>query len=293
MNNLNSFSRVRFFITLGVFFLLNSSLLFSAAANKDIYEVSFFDLLTAMQSQTGYDPTATTNVARFQAQVVLLLAREAHSVDPQGPPLLIKHDNWFQAFLQMNNLSRETAPTFARLAVEYEQDLWVDYNSEHVIKEIKEGGRPHFAVNVTSAWPKTNGLPSKYSFEDTLSKPKLKVTNKNLITYRLLDFGDMIVYDQIKGLTGRPTSGVLAVLFKFIGEGRVVQSRMAITEDGLQICRVHAKKSLFGVKTTVTVQPDGETEKGLPEGRPDLIALEERLKEPIKIIYSSINNNWH
>jgi len=103
-----------------------------------------------------------------------------------------------------------------------------------VIERIEKGKMPRIAINVMVGWPKSAELPKKYSFVDTLSTPKLKVTNHREITYRLLDFGDMIVYDDIHGLTGRPTSGILGMLFKIIGEGRVVQSRISITPDGLK-----------------------------------------------------------
>jgi hypothetical protein len=39
------------------------------------------------------------------------------------------------------------------------------------------------------------------------------------------------------------------------------------------------------VNTTVTVYPDGRTEKDVPPGRPDLLALEARLKRPFKATY--------
>ena len=51
--------------------------------------------------------------------------------------------------------------------------------------------------------------------------PKLKVTNRQEITYRLLVFGEMVVYDEIDGTFGRPLSGVLGALFKVIGDGRM------------------------------------------------------------------------
>jgi hypothetical protein len=109
-----------------------------------------------------------------------------------------------------------------------------------------------------------------------------------VITYRLLDFGDMIVYDEIQGLTGRPTSGILGLLFRVIGEGEVSYSRITISDDGLQITRARAQKGPIVITETVTVQPDGKTEKGLPSGRRDLQALEKKLKRPLRIRYVPI-----
>ena len=110
-----------------------------------------------------------------------------------------------------------------------------------------------------------------------------------LITYRLLDMGDVIVFDDVEGLEGRPTSGVLGLLFKVIGEGRVVENRMAISPDGLQVSRARAKKALFWVTTTVTVYPDGRTEKDVPADRADLKPLAGRLERPLRIDYRPLS----
>ena len=74
-----------------------------------------------------------------------------------------------------------------------------------------------------------------------------------------------------------------------IGEGQVVQNRMIIAPDGLQVSRAHAEKGFFGVTSTVTVHPDGRTEKDLPEGRPDLLAIDTRLKQPIELRYRPLD----
>lgn len=108
-----------------------------------------------------------------------------------------------------------------------------------------------------------------------------------MITFRLLDFGDMIMHDKIEGLTGRPTSGVLGFLFRIIGEGHIEYSKMMISEEGLQITRAQASKGFIDVTSTVTVKPDGQTEKGIPPDRPDLKALEEKLKQEIEITYQN------
>lgn len=261
--------------------LLNSGQLYS----RPIERVSSQEILKAMQSQSGYDPTVSTNVARFQAAVLLGLAEKAIVSDSGGTVLFIGHQEWFEAYLRFTGLTGSTVPLFARLAHEHKQDQLVDFRKGCVIDRIEKGKVPLMAINVIVGWPKSVELPGKYSFADTLSTPKLKVTNHREITYRLLDFGDMIVYDQIKGLTGRPTSGILRMLFRIIGEGRIVQSRIAITPDGLQINRALAKKGLFGVKETITVKPDGVSLKGLPKDRPDLLTFERLLKRPLKIRY--------
>jgi hypothetical protein len=95
----------------------------------------------------------------------------------------------------------------------------------------------------------------------------------------------MIVMDRIRGLTGRPTTGLLAILFRLIGEGDLVETRIAVSPDGMQVVRGTGRKGFLSVTTTATITPDGRGSKDLPEGRPDLRAVEDRLKRPIEVEY--------
>jgi hypothetical protein len=238
------------------------------------------DILSAMKACEGYDPAVTTNGARFQAEVLLNLARRI----PDGPPLLLGHAEWFSAFLERTGLTPEKAPLFMRLAFEHAQDLQIDYRGDQVV-ESTEGPRPAFAANVTVWWPDKRGAASSYSYEDLLSTPHLEVTNERLITYRLLELDGMVVYGEVEGLLGRPTSGILGALFQLIGKGRVKESRMLISRDGLQLSRAWARKWAMSVTQTVTVRPDGHMEKGVPPGRQDLTSLAARLEQPLRIRY--------
>jgi hypothetical protein len=240
------------------------------------------EILQAMKQVTGYSLTATTNGPRFQSDVILRLARNAAARDPARQPIFIGHQEWFDAYLQRTGLTRERAPLFVRMAYDYGQDSIVDYRTERVIEGAPAVNMPLHAMNVCIWWPQREGGPSSYSYEDTLSSPQLKVTNERVMTYRLLDYGDMRAFEEITGLRGRPTTGVLGMLFSVIGEGYLVESRIAIAPDGLQVTRARAKK-LFEVATTVTVAPDGRTEKDVPAGRPDLTALDARLKQPLRL----------
>jgi hypothetical protein len=247
------------------------------------------EILAAMEARRGYDLTATTNGARFQAEVLLDLLRASRARDAEGPPLFIGHAEWFAAYLQRTALRLETAPLFMRLAHEYGQDLEVDARADRVIEKVIEGPVPLLAANVTIGWPTSGNKRSRYSYEDTLSVPDLKVTNERVITYRLLDCGDMVAYDEIEGLLGRPTEGFLGLLFNLIGEGNVQWNRMAIAADGLQVLRARAGKGPFKVETSVTVFPDGRVEKDLPTSRPDLASLERRLLRPRKLRYRPLD----
>jgi len=98
--------------------LLNSGQLYS----RPIERVTSQEILEAMQSQSGYDPTATTNTARFQAEVLLKLVEKAVKNDSAGTALFIGHKEWFDAYLVFTSLSKSTAPVYARLAYEHKQD---------------------------------------------------------------------------------------------------------------------------------------------------------------------------
>ena len=158
----------------------------------------------AMRQHGNYDPTATTNGARFQAETVFSLARQARAHDPDGLPLFIGYEDWFRAFLAVTGRTEHTAPQFALLSYQHRQNIEVDYRLERVIREVVEGPMPELVVNVRISWEAEPGKPDRYSYLDTLSTPRFKVTNWQIVTYRLLDFGDWAVYDEIEGITGRP-----------------------------------------------------------------------------------------
>jgi hypothetical protein len=246
------------------------------------------DIAEAMAGSQGFNLLATTNGPRFQSEVVLRLARRAQESDPSRTPLFLGHREWFQAYLERTGVSAEQAPVFIRLPHEYGQDMIVDYRREKVIQRADAAG-PRLALNVCIRWPRGPGARGSYSYEDDLSTPRLRVTNERVVTYRLLDYGDVTVFHQVDGLRGRPTSGVLGLLFQVIGEGHVVENRMGLAADGLQVSRARARKLMIEVATTVTVYPDGRTEKDLPAGRTDLAAIEARLKRPLEVSHPPLD----
>jgi hypothetical protein len=240
------------------------------------------EILQAMKQSRGYSVTVTTNGPRFQSEVLLRLARDAEARDPGRQPLFIGHREWFEAYLERTGLTRDRAPLFVRLPDEYGQDAIVDYRPDRVVTGTPDINAPLRAANVCIFWEKRPGGPESYSYEDTLSTPQLKVTNERVITYRLLDYRDMVVFNEVTGLRGRPTTGILGMLFQLIGEGNVVETRIAVAADGLQISRARARK-VFEVATTVTIHPDGRTEKDVPAGRADLVAIDARLRRTLRL----------
>jgi hypothetical protein len=244
-------------------------------------------LVAALLPSSGYDLTATANSARMHAEAFLRLIREARAQDPNGPPLRIGHAEWHQACLQRMGLPAERAPIFVRLAFENRQDTVIDYRIASAPGEAK-GRQPLLAANVRTTWDEGPGRPKSYSYVDTLASPQLRVTTQRVLTYRLVDFGDMVVFAEVKGLRGRPIGGFLGALFDVIGEVSIVESRMAFAEDGTQVARGRGKKGFVDTTHTVTVRPDGRAQKGLPPSRPDLVELERRLKGPLALRFAPL-----
>jgi hypothetical protein len=255
-----------------------------AAAVSPSSPVGREQLIEAMRGVQGYDPTATTNGGRFEVDVLLTLADAAQRAHVEAP-LFVGHVDWFEALLAARGLTAETAPLYARLAHQYGQDMLVEFRTDRVVETVVKGPALRRALAVAIAWPVKDGVASSYSFQDLFSRPTLQVTNHRQIRYRVLAFEDRVFVDEIQGLTGRPNSGALGLLFKLIGEGRVVEYRMAVAADGLQVSRGRAKKGFFDVSSTLTVQPDGKAEKDVPADRADLRAIDKRLQEPLEVRY--------
>ncbi len=235
-----------------------------------------------------YSLLATTNSVRFQSTVFQRLIERALEQRPKGGTLFIPYDALWWEFLNAAGLGAgegDKAPIGRRLAFEYHQSIEVTYGPPNgIVKRIKQGPAPLIAANVRLEWPDRPVGLRKFSFEDTLSVPKLKATNHQVMTFRFLVFSDMMVLDDIEGISGRPLSGLLGTIFKIIGEGNAVFARFSISTDGRQVLRTKAKK-LITKTVTATINPDGTGQNGVPDGRADLIALEAGLKQPLEFDY--------
>lgn len=243
----------------------------------------------AAAAEGGYSLTASTNSTRFTTFVIFSLVRQAMAESLDEFPLLLDHSDWYEAYRQVTGLAPEDVPEFVALLNEYGQDVIIDYRPSRTAVQVKEGPEPELVLNVTASWPKEPGGQDKYSLVDTTTSPRMKVTNKRFIRYRLLDFGDMVVLDEIKGVSGRPLGGALGTLFSIIGEGDAKQTRFAISDDGLMVTYSTAKKSLFSVHPLTLTSPDGTVEMDFPEERIDLREIADRLKQPLKIEYETPN----
>ena len=274
------------FAMLGVFMLLflltKAPMMYATSPMKDDARVVDREkLVAAMESVSSYDPNATTNGIRFQTDVLLHLVRQAQARAQEeqeaAQPLLIRHKDWYDAFVEVHAQDGDP-PKYVRIAHEHEQDILVDYERRNVFKKDVNRAEPSIAANVVLCW---KGAPKSYSYKDTLSVPQLKVEHERVISYRLLDFGNMVVCDQIEGLKGKPTTGALGFIFKFISHSRMLDYRIAISEDKRwQVVRTHAKKFLFSKTISMTIDSTGKAEKGV---RQELRSLENRLKQDIRI----------
>jgi hypothetical protein len=251
------------------------------AAPADAYVVPEARIVAAMRGEHGYDLTATTNGPRLQADVLRQIVGQRQTEDPQRRPLFLGHREWYEAFLERTGLAPSAAPLYVRLSYEAGQDMLVDYRREAVVEAVLEGPEPRMAANVRLYW--SDG-PERFSYDDLLSRPHLRVTQRRLVTYRLVDYVDRLWYAEVQGLHGRPTSGPLGLLFDVIGEGRVDESRSALLPDGsAQVVRGRASKWGITRTETLTIWPDGHADGGVPPDRPDLAALAARLEEPLDI----------
>jgi hypothetical protein len=251
-----------------------------AAGWDDARAVTKEEIILALQGEQrlGYALDAPANSTRLHAAVLLGLAAAAQAADPERRPLRVGHEAYFRAFLQVTGHTPASAPKFMSVAHCHGEDFLIDYRLENVVAGVRSGKAPNRALTVRAGWPAAPGSPSSYSYEDTTTDPHTEVAHAQLNGYRILDFGDAIVYDDMYGITGRVTSGVLAVIFKVLGNADGVQTRLAFAQDGTQLQRTTARKMLTATQT-VTISPDGKVLPGVPGNRPDLAALEKRLVE--------------
>ena len=255
-------------------------------STRDAVHVSRNDIraLMAAEAAKGYNLLVTTTATRMTTAVILSLARAARAERPEGPPLLLHHDDWYAAYQSVTGLADDEIPTFVQLQLDYGQDQIVDYRTEATSHEVKKGEPSLFVVRVTAQWPEGPDVADRYSFTDTVPDPNMRVVNEQVVSYYLHDFGDMIVQDDIRGIAGRPTEGALGTLFKVIGNGRAVQSRFTVV-DTMLVTYATAKKGFIRVRPVTTTLPDGTVLKDTPDERPDLQAVVDRLKRPMEFKY--------
>lgn len=251
--------------------------------NKNIVRVPYKDLVTILDKAKGYKRLVTTNTVRYQSEAILNLIKWAERKHPRAVGVFLGYDDWYRANLEVNDVEEGEAPVYMKLAYQNKQDMRIVFRGEGILKPGNAASRPDAAAIVTAWWPKTPGCAKSFRFIDRNSVPVIKVTNKRVINYRIMWFEDMIICDKIEGISGRPLTGLLGLLFKFIGDGRVVESRTILSKDDLQIVRAYCKKGPAGIWALSTIYPDGRAIKDIPKNRPDLQKIVSRLNEKPKV----------
>lgn len=231
-----------------------------------------------MATIDSYEPT-TTNQSRFVADFLLGLARDPGLVG-LSDTFQVQPERFFNAWLDVNNTSMDEAPVSMRKVLEFNQRFAVDTNPPARIDP--ESAEPRQVLSVHVSWPAGPDSPDHYTYHDRLTDPEVRMRQERLITYQLIDFGDFVAYENIDGVRGKPTSGALGALFKLLGMTRIHSTRYAVAEDNTQLIRSRVSK-LFRFTAHATVSPDGHGRRGIPDDRPDLETLANRLDRDFEI----------
>lgn len=227
----------------------------------------------------GYDTAAAPNQSRFVADFLLGVARAAAPRD-RVDSFQIHPDRFFEAWLNATGSQREDAPVSMRRVLEYGQRFAVDLAPAVAI----DGAEPDRVLAVRVGWtPETApGQAESYTYEDTRSDPDVRIRQQHDIHYLLIDFGDMVAYEHMQGVAGRPTSGGFGALFALLGMADIESVRYAVAGDASQINRTRVHK-LFDFTTHAVIRPDGTAERGIPADRPQYQRLAQRLDRDIAV----------
>lgn len=226
-----------------------------------------------IEAAGAYDIDATTNQPRFVAEFLFALAAAVREQGLNGFRVLPQR--YFEAWQQATGKAPGEASVGMRRVLEFDQRFVVELDPKLNV-QLPEGLVLRQALAVRIGWPVGPDRAGFYTYSDTSSDPDVMLRQAHDIRYLLLDFGDFVAYEWIDGISGKPTSGGLGTLFKLLGMGDLRSTRMAISEDGLQVNRTRVSK-LFTFTALALVQPDGRAERGIPDHRPDLAALEDLL----------------
>lgn len=250
------------------------------------YRVSRDEILRAMAAHGSYSLTATTTSMRFGAETLLELVRRRQREAPESTRLFIDQSDWFTAHRETAGATYGDMSEAARAGFEHHQDALVDYGP-HIVEQVVEGPAPKLALDVTIFWPNAADAPSAFSYTDTLSVPRVQVHDRRVIRFKLVAYEDMLLFDQIDGISVKPL-GLLSAIFAVVGKPDLQQTRVAVSRDQWQV--MAGKVKLFpGVSRTgiAAIAPDGRGQRHIPGDRPDLEALEQRIERPVKLRYGA------
>lgn len=241
------------------------------------------------QQAAGYRLDAIANSVRLQVGVFLALADAARAADPLQRPLRVNQDDWFAAWTEVTGIAPQAAPAWITAPHRIGEDHLIDYRIDRVIDVAASKPRPLRALAVKAGWPAVPGAPASYAYEDRSTDPAIETTRAQVTSFRVLDFGSAVVYDDIRGVGGRATSGLLGAIFGLIGHAQAVQTRFAVAADGWQVSRTTARKGLT-LTQSIAIRPDGTVFAFIPEDRSDLEAIDRTLaRMALEIVYLPID----
>jgi len=228
---------------------------------------------------SGYNTAAITNQTRFIAELLFSLADDPRFAD--AGTFQIDPSTFIDAWLQVTHQEPDNVPDSMAAVLEYGQRFVVSIEPEAQAL-IQTGPPARRMLNVRIEWPDRDGKPGRYTLEDRLSDPDVRLHHSRIITYSLIDFERFFAFENIHGISGRPTSGAFGALFSLMGAGEIRSTRFATAEDGMQVNRSHIRK-LMGFNAVATIRPDGTAKRGTPASRRDLQALEALLATDIEV----------
>jgi hypothetical protein len=250
------------------------------------YHVTHDEMLQAMSAHGDYSLTSTTTSMRFGAEALLAVVRRRQREAPGSTRIFIDQAEWFAAHRETAGVTYAEMSAAARAGFEHGQNALVDYGP-NVLSEVVEGPAPLTVLDVTISWPDAPGAPSHVSYRDTLSVPRVEVYDDRVVRFKLLAYKDMLVFDQVTGVSVKPL-GFLSGIFAVLGKPDLKQTRLAVSPDQWQVMR--GQVNVFaGISKTATasIEPGGRGHERLPADRPDLRAMAERLKRPLKVRYGT------
>lgn len=272
-------SRPRGSIVIGCALALASA--FAVAADGCPHEIVDRDAMRdVIASISGYDTGATTNQSRFVAEFLFALA--AHPALDDAGSFQVQPDRFFSAWLEATGRRRETAPVSMGKVLEHGQRFVVDTDPP-IRFESDAVEAPDRVLSVRVSWPDRPGTASHYVYRDRLAEPEVRMRHERVITYQIADFGDFVAFENVSGVSGRPTTGALGALFALLGTAPIRSTRFAVAGDGTQVLRSRVRK-LVGFTATATIAPDGTAERGIAPRREDLAALKRSLSVDFKIV---------
>jgi hypothetical protein len=251
---------------------------------EEPYRVPRATILQAMRSHGDYSLTSTTTSMLFGARALLTIVRQRQREAPEETQFLIDHADWFAAHLETAGVPYARMSESARAGFEHRQDVLVDYGPQ-VVERVEEGPTPRTSLDITMFVTDSSGRSAEFAYKDTLTVPKVDVFNQRVVRTKMLEFDDMLVFDQVSGISVRPL-GFLSALFTLVGKPDLKETRLATSDDYWQVVRGRVNVMLGISKTgTATIEPDGRGHEGVPRDRPDLATLAKRIRRPVEVRY--------